>query len=120
MNQFESSEDYLERILMLIERNGKVRSIDLANDMSFSKASVSIAMKKLKEKNYITVDSGGFIFLTSEGERIARYTLEKHKVLFDILCKLGVNSETADLDACKLEHELSDESFEAIKSYFKS
>lgn len=119
MRILESAEDYLERILILQEKNGSVRSIDIANDMSFSKPSVSIAMKKLKENNYIEVDDKGLILLTDEGKQIAQKIYERHKVLTDFLIKLGVDEETAQTDACKIEHDLSVESFEAIKKQVK-
>lgn len=119
MNIFESGEDYLERILFLKERNGQVRSIDIANDMNFSKPSVSIAMKKLKDSDYITIDNNGYIELTEDGLKIAKRISERHIILTEILISLGVDKETARKDACKIEHDLSDESFEAIKKYLR-
>ena len=117
MNQLESLEDYLERILMLKERIDFVRSIDIANDMGFSKPSVSIAMKKLKEKKYITIDKKGHIYLTEEGYEIAAKTYEKHKIISSVLIKIGVSEETAKDDACKIEHEISEETFEKLKEF---
>lgn len=117
MNYYESLEDYLERILMLQERLPYVRSIDIAKDMKFSKPSVSIAMKKLKEKALIEIDDKGHISLTSCGLEIASKTYEKHKIIFKILTSMGVSEEVAREDACKIEHSLSDETVEKLKSY---
>ena len=117
MNYFESLEDYLERILMLKEENGSVRSIDIALSMGYSKPSVSIAMKKLKEKGLIEIDDKGLINLTGEGECIASKTYEKHKLLFDLLVSIGVSEETAREDACKIEHSLSEETVSKLKQY---
>lgn len=111
----ESLEDYLETILMLQKSKGQVRSIDIANEMNFSKPSVSVAMKNLREKGYITVADTGYITLTETGRQRAEDTLERHTILADILMRIGVSKETALADACKLEHDLSEESFEAIK-----
>jgi len=115
MNYLESLEDYLERILMLQERNGTVRSIDIATDMNFSKPSVSIAMKKLKEKNLIEIDKKGHITLTEEGYQIARATYEKHELLSALLVKIGVSEKVAREDACKIEHSLSEETVARLK-----
>ena len=117
MNIYESSEDYLERILILKEAKGHVRSIDIAESMNFSKPSVSVAMKKLRENGYILVDKEGFITLTEKGMAIANHTYEKHKLLSSVLMELGVSEETAREDACKIEHDLSDETFAAIKKH---
>lgn len=111
----ESVEDYLETILMLQHKTGQVRSIDIANEMNFTKASVSIAMKNLREKNYITMASDGYITLTDSGKERAEGVLERHTILSDLLIRIGVSEATAKADACKIEHDLSDESFEAIK-----
>ena len=111
----ESLEDYLETILMLQKSKGQVRSIDIANEMNFSKPSVSVAMKNLREKGYITVADTGYITLTETGRQRAEDTLERHTILADLLMRIGVSKETALADACKLEHDLSEESFEAIK-----
>ena len=119
MNYLESLEDYLERILMLIERNGQVRSIDIANDMGYSKPSVSIAMKKLKEKGLIEIDSKGYITLKEEGFAIASKTYEKHKLVYSLLLYLGVSDETARKDACKIEHSLSEETFTKLKEHLE-
>lgn len=114
---YESAEDYLERILILSEQMEFVRSIDIVNDMGFSKPSVSIAMKKLQIANYIEVSDKGHITLTKTGEEVAKRIYERHQVLTKILVDLGVDRETARNDACKIEHDLSDKSFEAIKKH---
>lgn len=111
----ESMEDYLETILLLQKRIGQVRSIDIAGEMNFTKPSVSIAMKNLREKSYITVSEGGFINLTESGRARAESVLERHTILSDWLISLGVSKETALADACRVEHDLSKESFDAIK-----
>ena len=111
----ESVEDYLETILMLQKSRGQVRSIDIANEMNFTKPSVSVAMKNLREKGYITMDSTGYITLTESGRQRAEDVLERHTILADLLMHIGVSKETALADACKVEHDLSEESFEAIK-----
>lgn len=111
----ESMEDYLETILLLQKRTGQVRSIDIAGEMNFTKPSVSIAMKNLREKSYITVSEGGFITLTESGRARAESVLERHTILSDWLISIGVSRETALADACRVEHDLSEESFEAIK-----
>ena len=119
-NKKESVEDYLEKILMLKEERGVVRAIDIANFMAFSKASVSVALKKLKSYNYVTVDeSTGYIELTSEGEKIAKATYERHQVISRALMSLGVSEKTALEDACAVEHIISDETFEILKKKFK-
>ena len=120
MNKLESSEDYLERILMLSQKNGSVRSIDIAHDMGFSKPSVSVAMKKLREKGLINVDKDGLITLTEQGLDIAERTLERHNVLKELLISLGVDEQTAEDDACKVEHELSEQTFDKIREVYKS
>ena len=111
----ESLEDYLETILMLQKSRGQVRSIDIANEMNFTKPSVSVAMKNLREKGYITMDITGYITLTETGRQRAEDVLERHTILADLLMRIGVSKETALADACKVEHDLSEESFEAIK-----
>lgn len=116
----ESLEDYLETILMLQKSKGQVRSIDIANEMNFTKPSVSVAMKNLREKGYITMDSTGYITLTEAGRQRAEDVLERHTILADLLMHIGVNKETALADACKVEHDLSEESFEAIKRALRS
>lgn len=111
----ESQEDYLETILMLQKRMGHVRSVDIANEMHFTKPSVSVAMKNLREKKYITMADNGYITLTETGKQRAESVLERHTILSDWLISIGVSKETAIADACRVEHDLSDESFEAIK-----
>ena len=113
----DSSEDYLESILILKERNGLVRSIDIANQMDFTKASVSIAMKKLRENGYIAVDGEGFITLLPAGEEIASNIYGRHKLLTKFFVRLGVSEETAAADACKVEHDLSEETYEKLLQY---
>ena len=119
MKKFESSEDYLERILMLSKKIKNVRSIDIVNDMKYSKPSVSIAMKKLKDKGLILIDNKGYITLTLEGEQIANNMYERHNILTKMLISLGVSEEQALEDACKIEHDLSEETFLAIKKHFE-
>ena len=120
MNKLESKEDYLERILMLSKKNGSVRSIDIAHDMGFSKPSVSVAMKKLRELKLINVDKDGLIFLTDEGRLIAERTYERHTVLKAILIHIGVDELVAEDDACKVEHELSEETFSKIREVYNN
>jgi len=117
MNIYESAEDYLEAILMIQERKGYVRSIDIAEELQFSKASVSIAMKKLRENGYISVDHAGQITLLKPGREIAERIYERHKVLTSLFERLGVNHDTAAKDACKVEHDLSPETFNALKRF---
>lgn len=119
MKLYESAEDYLERILILTNKNGKVRSIDIVEDMNFSKPSVSVAMKKLRENGYINVDSKGYITLTNLGQEIAEKTYERHLVLTELFERLGVPSEIARKDACRVEHDLSDETFAAVKNHLE-
>ena len=117
MRLHESAEDYLERILMLQIKNGRVKSIVIANDMNFTKASVSIAMKKLKDEGHIIVDDKGLITLTPSGLEIAQNIYERHETISKTLIALGVNKEQALIDACKIEHDLSEESYQAIKNH---
>ena len=112
-----AGEDYLEAILMIKERNGNVRSIDVAHELSFSKPSVSVAMKNLKANNYITVDENGYINLTETGQEIADKIYERHTFLTNWLTSIGVDPEVAAEDACKMEHAISSESFTAIKKF---
>lgn len=113
----ESAENYLETILVLSEILPVVRSVDIANELGFKKSSVSVAMKNLREKKHITVTDAGFIYLTESGREIAEMIRERHQLLTLLLTKLGVSEEVASEDACKLEHVLSVESFEALKKY---
>ena len=113
----ESAENYLETILLLQQRKGSVRSIDIANELEFSKPSVSVAMKNLRQGGYIEMDSAGQIRLLPPGQAIAEAVLEKHRLMTRFLIGLGVSPEVAAEDACRIEHVLSDESFEAIKRH---
>lgn len=112
-----SAENYLETILELSQKLSDVRSVDVANELGFKKSSVSVAMKNLREKEYITVDASGHISLTKSGRAIAEMIRERHELLTTWLTKLGVPQDIASEDACKLEHVLSSESFEAIKQH---
>lgn len=116
----ESAENYLETILMLSHKRPVVRSVDIANELGFKKSSVSIAMKNLREKNHITVTEEGFIYLTEAGREIAEMVYERHEVISECLVRLGVSKDIADEDACRIEHILSDESFDAIKKALKT
>ena len=111
----ESAENYLETILLLSKRLPVVRSVDIANELNYKKSSVSIAMKNLREKGRITVTDAGFIYLTDEGRRIAEMIYERHEFLSSYLASLGVPADIATEDACKIEHVISPESFEAMK-----
>ncbi len=117
MNIHESAEDYLEAILVLKERLGMVRSIDVVHHLDYSKPSVSVAMKRLRENGYIEMDGEGYITLLPPGEEIARRIYTRHKLLTQFLIQLGVSEEVAAADACKIEHDLSDESFEKITAH---
>ena len=117
MNIYESAENYLEAILSLHERHGLVRSIDIANELHFSKPSVSVAIKKLRESGYIEMDKDGFISLLPSGEEIARRIYERHKLLTQFFIRLGVDPEVAAADACKVEHDLSEETFQKMKEH---
>lgn len=120
MNINESAENYLETILQLSKSLPVVRSVDIANELGFKKSSVSVAMKNLRQKEHITVTDAGFIYLTESGKAIAEHVFEKHQLLKGWLCSLGVSEEIAAEDACKMEHVISDESFEAIKKHANS
>ena len=115
MKTNESAENYLETILILSKKLPVVRSVDIANELGFKKPSVSIAMKNLKEKNYITVMEQGYIFLTESGQEIAEMIYVRHEFLTGWLVSMGVDAKTAAEDACRIEHVISKESFEAIK-----
>lgn len=114
---YESKEDYLETILILLNRNGEVRSVDIAAEMEFSKPSVSVAMKNLREDNCVKVDQNGYITLTKKGREIAEGVYERHLLFTSWLTSLGVPEDIASEDACRIEHDLSAESFAAIKKY---
>ena len=113
----ESAENYLETILELSQTLPVVRSVDIANELGYKKSSVSVAMKNLREKEHITVTDAGFIYLTESGKAIAEMIHERHELLTAWLTNLGVPAEIASDDACKLEHVLSKESFDAIKKH---
>lgn len=119
MRLLESGEMYLETILILTKEKGSVRSLDVAEYMSFSKPSVSRAVGILKEGGYILVDKAGLITLTESGREIAEKIYDRHTVLSSLLIRLGVSEKTAVEDACKMEHDISDETFEAIKRHMK-
>ncbi|MCR4845963.1 MAG: metal-dependent transcriptional regulator [Eubacterium sp.] len=116
----QSAEDYLEAILMIKEKKGYVRSIDVANQLNVSKPSVSYATKRLRENGYITFNEDGMISLTESGMEIADKIYTRHKVLTDIFKSLGVDDEIAAEDACKIEHDLSPETFDALCKYARS
>lgn len=113
----ESAENYLETILILQKRIGDVRSVDIANELGFSKASISIALRNLRENNYVRVDENGYVSLLPSGLEIAERIYERHTILTQCLISLGVNNETAAEDACRIEHVISAETFEAIKKH---
>ncbi|MCI6499235.1 metal-dependent transcriptional regulator [Lachnospiraceae bacterium HCP1S3_C3] len=117
MSIYKSGEDYLETILILSRRNGNVRSVDIAHELNFKKSSVSVAMKNLRLNNYITINDNGYILLTESGLEIATKIYERHTILTDFLKSIGVNEEVAAEDACKIEHDLSSESFDALKKF---
>lgn len=117
MKRQESKEDYLETILVLKNRLGLVRSIDIVNEMGYTKPSVSVAMKNLREKELITMDDDGYINLTQEGQKTASCVYERHLILTKAFIALGISEETAKEDACRVEHDLSDETFGKIKEY---
>ena len=117
MQIYESSENYLEAVLMLEEKNGHVRSIDIANELNFSKPSVSIAMKKLRENGYISMDPDGSITLNESGLAIASRVYDRHKTITAFFTLLGVSPGVAAEDACKVEHDLSDETYLQIQKF---
>ena len=120
MRHNRSSEDYLETILILSERLPVVRSIDIAIELNFSKPSVSVAMKHLKESGKINVSTAGYITLTDTGKEIAEKVYERHRVLAQMLVTLGVNEKTANEDACEMEHVISEETFRAIQNHINA
>ena len=117
MRIYESAEDYLEAILVIGRRRGMVRSIDIANELGFSKPSVSVAMKKLRESGRIEMEADGLIRLTPSGRTIAEQIYERHRMLTDFFLYLGVDGETASADACLVEHDLSAGTFEKLKDH---
>ncbi len=120
MEIHESAEDYLEKILMLSERNGQVRSIDIATELGYSKPSISVAMKKLRENGYISMDGSGLISLLPPGEEIARRIYGRHRLLKACLMALGVDEKTAADEACRIEHDISDDTCSKINDYYES
>lgn len=116
----ESAENYLEAILMIKKEKGNVRSIDIANRLDFSKPSVSVAMKAFREENYITVDRDGNISLTEKGREIAEKMYERHEIIAKALMALGVEEEIAYEDSCKIEHDISPQTFDKIKAFLKN
>lgn len=115
----ESAENYLETILMLSEKLPVVRSVDISTELNFKKSSISVAMKHLREDGYITVTPQGYIYLTEQGRTIAETMYERHKLLSSWLVSLGVDQDTATEDACRIEHDISKDSFEAIKKFIQ-
>ena len=120
MKVHESAENYLETILILSLEGNQVRSIDIANELEYSKPSVSVAMKNLRGKGYILMDADGYITLTAKGRKIADSMYERHVAISDWLVLLGVDKKTAVQDACKMEHTMSEKSFLAIKNHIES
>lgn len=120
MKTHESAENYLETILVLQQRNGSVRAIDIANELNFSKPSVSIALKNLREKEHVSVDASGNITLLPSGLEIAERIYERHRLLTNLLTALGVDPSIAAEDACRMEHVISEASFSAIKQHAES
>ena len=119
MGIYQSAEDYLETILRLRMQQGQVRSIDVAADLHYSKPSVSVAMKKLRESGHVEMDEAGFLSLTPLGEAVAQRIYERHRVLSEALVLLGVDRETAAEEACRIEHVISDDTLEKIKVYLQ-
>lgn len=115
----ESGENYLETILMLTRKNGYVRSVDIVEELSYAKSSVSRAVNSLKTEGFIAVDAAGFITLTDKGKTYAEKIYERHVIITNFLEKLGVDRDTADKDACRIEHIISDKTFERIKASLK-
>jgi len=115
----ESGEMYLETILILTKRGGPVRSLDVANEMGYSKPSISRAMGILKNDGYIEIDESGYITLTTEGKKIAKTIYERHVVISELLISLGVDKKTAEEDACRIEHVISPKTFRALKKFNK-
>ncbi len=119
MHKNESAENYLETILMLSQKKPVVRSVDIAEELGFKKSSVSVAMKNLREKEHITVTKEGYIYLTDAGKEIADMIYERHQLISSWLIQLGVDEKVAVDDACRMEHVISAESFEALKNHIK-
>ena len=120
MKTYESTENYLETILVLGQVGNRVRSIDIVNELGYSKPSVSIAMKSLREKGLIEINGDGYILLTADGRQIAQSMYERHMLISDWLISLGVDKKTAVSDACKIEHDISEKSYLAIKKHIEN
>lgn len=118
MSLLESGENYLEAILRLSKKQLEIHAIDIVNALGFSKPSISIALKKLKDDNYITIDQNSHISLTPKGLEIANKIYERHVIITNLLIKLGVSNTIAEADACKIEHHISNETFDAIKNLY--
>ena len=118
MDLHRSGEDYLEAIYKLRMEHGNVRSVDVCNDLGYSKPSVSVAMKKLRESGYVYTDESGHLFLTPKGEAVAQRIYERHEVLTEMLVTLGVDRQKAAEEACAMEHVISDDTFEKFKAHF--
>lgn len=116
----ESAENYLETILILQQKSPAVRSIDIVNELGFKKPSVSVAMKNLRENGYVLMDGDGYITLTEKGLEIAESMYERHRLLTECLAALGVNPKIASEDACRIEHVISEESFDRIKEHYSN
>lgn len=119
MQKDETLENYLETILILTEKKGNIRAIDISNEMNYAKATISIMLKKYAEAGYLLVEENGNIVLTPKGYAIASKIYQRHNVIAKILMELGVDEKTAYEDACKIEHDLSEQSFQCILKYFK-
>lgn len=113
----EAGENYLEAILVISKEKGSVRSIDIAHHMNHSKPTISVAMKKLRDGGFITIEADGHLTLTNEGRKIAEKIYDRHEILAQVFIAMGVSPETAYEDACKVEHDLSDETFECLKAH---
>ncbi len=120
MKILESAENYLECILMLKNKNGHVRAIDIATSLGFSKPSVSIAMKNFRENGLITIDGNNNIELTDEGEKIANQTYNRHILITNVLIKMGIDEQTASTDACKIEHVISEETIAGMEKFLQN
>ena len=120
MSKHESAENYLETILILNNRLGRIRAVDIVNELDFARPSVSVAMKKLREKGHVDIDGEGTITLTESGFSIAKKMYERHTMLTEFLTKLGVDEQTASDDACRIEHVISQQTFEKIREHMES
>ena len=116
----ESSEDYLERILMIRQQKGQVRSIDIVNSMNYSKPSISIAMKKLRESGMVVMDDNGYITLTETGQQVAEKIYQRHLLLTKVLAAIGVDKDRAEEQACRIEHDIDDDTYEKIGAFYRN